>query len=387
MKVSVVGAGDVVAHRLVPALLRSSLGVSPDRIDVYTLDNGDSLLSDLSAQGVATHVIRGDTPRTALVEALLDAGRPTFVSTPPDTHYPYYRALAAHSIRCAVEKPLSTVAEEIADYGAEIRAGAPNLFALSYYAIEKALPLTYLLFPVGDLDPFLEWVEADARTTPAAVERAADEMAKLGRLRALRIDLLEGADRSPRGAQRRWTEVGAGLAYETLIHPLILARNLLVAAGATLAGFAPRVTVGSSSIARIEGTVTYARLDGAHHDVAITLTCGKYLHPMVQGRRGIATYTSGQIELDFDAMEARLTTASGRGPALRVRPQFRGKYAIQTELALAFFRDGWRARPHDQREAQMDALHWLLHNALPARPSFTYVDGSELRARRIIEAG
>jgi predicted dehydrogenase len=382
VKIGIVGGGDVVARRLVPALLRSSFRLSPGDIHPCTLDLSDSLGAELSALGVPIRVFGS---AGALIDELTRAGSPVFVCTPSDAHYEYYAPLAARSVRCAVEKPLSTVPEEIAAFEAELVSGAPSLFALSYYALEKALPVTYALSPLPAFHRFLEWEGAEPMTASASAARTRDWMERLGHLRALRIDVLEGVDRSPRPGLRQWTERGAGLVFEMLIHPLILARNFVAASGASLAQFRPRATLGTSALALTRGATTFARLDGAVDGISLTLTCGKYIHPSVQRRRGVAIYTSGRVEFSFDTMAATFVPTGGPPQTLRVRDAFQGKYLIQSELTLEFFQNGWTSTPHDHREAQLDALRWILAAALPARADFTYVDGSEPPSRQIIE--
>lgn len=103
-----------------PALLRSSFGVSPQDIQAYVLDSRDSLPVELQQLGITTRVLgTGPEQQTALTEELVRAGHPTFVCTPSSSHHTYYAALAQRSIRCAVEKSLSNVAQEIPSYATE----------------------------------------------------------------------------------------------------------------------------------------------------------------------------------------------------------------------------------------------------------------------------
>ncbi|HET9832645.1 MAG TPA: hypothetical protein VFP91_13070 [Vicinamibacterales bacterium] len=358
---SIVGAGDVVANRLLPALLDSHSLPSPADIVVFTIDASDSLLSQLAAAGVDVHV----RDEARIVDEVIARGAPVVIATPSDAHLRYLYAIAPAHIRCAVEKPLTSVATEVDELERRTPDLASTFFALSYYGLEKALPLAFFLNPRREFDPFLEY----DGTTPL------DELrTKLGALRSVRIDLLEGPERSPTGVRRAWTEAGGGLAFETLIHPLILARKFARYVHAPWREFLPSIRQGRFAQAAVGGSITFLRLDGALDGVEVTLTAGKYVQPPSLRRGGVAVFDGGTMRFDFDEMAATITTSAGRCGHLRVRSRYAGKYRVQTALMLQFFAAGWPpgSERFDDLFDQMDVLTWLHDRRLDEGASFEY---------------
>lgn len=382
MVVNIIGAGDVVAHRMVPAFLRDQGRLSPRHLLVHTLAPCDSLCDLLVAKGVTVNVFAKDHSETAedkIIKRVIATGAPVIVASPSDDHFKYVTEFNSAGIRVAVEKPISTLPQEIGVFLDRPELFRTNLFALSYYGLEKALPLTFLLGANHHYVPFLDLdgdIVIDGERSLHF--EAAALMALLGPLRSVRIDLIEGMNRSPTAGRRVWTERhGAqGLAFETMIHPLILLQKLLAQQGLGLSAFAPEVTEGSSLKATTAGTVTFLRYDGLvagrDHAIPVTLTCGKYADKENEKRGGEAFYAGGRIAFNFNQKVCTVTLNDARQTRIFVKPAFQGKYVVQTELMSKFFEFGWKDVRFDDFEHQMIALRWLLETKLHRQHFFVY---------------
>lgn len=376
--INIVGAGDVVANRLVPALVGPPGLVPAARVRVHTIGAADSFVERLRRLGVHVQVHDHAGSRAAnqqdIIAGLVADACPVIVATPSDSHWVYVDAVTKVGLRCVVEKPLTSVPGEVRILRRRLGELRHLVFALSYYGLEKALPLSYCLAQNDRFARFLDIdVAAGNGSRPAGSERTLHQMvAELGAPRSLRVDLIEGAERSPSGAQRAWTERPNGLAFETLIHPLIVAQKFAKHVAASLAEFHPVTRAGSYREAATPGATTFLRLDGQIGSASVALTTGKYADASSQRRRGEACFANGTLAFDFDAMTADLRLIDGARASVRVRDTFAGRYAVQARLALDFLEHGWASDRFDDLDDQMSVLGWLCAEPLLPVERFEY---------------
>src|SRR5207244_1763479 len=102
--IGIVGAGEVVRERLVPALL--SAGYRRGDIAVLTNDAAD-VLAMRSTVGDTHRVKVRCATEAAIGEWLRRQRVPTLIATPPDSHLRYARLLAGAALPFAVEKPIT----------------------------------------------------------------------------------------------------------------------------------------------------------------------------------------------------------------------------------------------------------------------------------------
>jgi predicted dehydrogenase len=381
--INIIGAGEVVAERIVPAFLRDGGRIGAEHLLVHSLDEDDGFAPKLAAAGVALdlHKEAPELAESKIIKRVLASGAPAIIASPSDSHFRYITAFNNGGIRFAVEKPISTLPQEIKVFLDRSDIFRNNMFALSYYGLEKGLPLTYLLGNNHHYEHFLG-LKADAPVadrTPTLHFDAPELLHRLGRLRSVRIDLVEGPDRSPRAGRRVWTEErGAqGLAFETMIHPLIMLHKLLVQQGLAIEAFVPEVVEGISGDAATPGTTTFLRYDAAierapAEPIAITLTCGKYADPESQARGGSADYANGRMTFDFDAKTCTVALSEGGGGTIFVRKEYADNYVVQTELMARFFATGWTDIRYDDLDDQLRVLGWLTNADLRVSRDFTY---------------
>jgi len=379
--INIVGAGDVVENRMLPALLEGPGKTSASHIQVFTLGPGDAPSSHIASRGVALHLVGDETaPRKAeerIIAKVIASGAPAIIATPSFAHFRYVTALNSKGIRFAVEKPLSTLAQDIKVFRDAGDRFKERMFALSYYGLEKALPLTYLLSANHHYERFLDIDGAGACADHCASVHfdAPLLVSRLGRLKALRIDLVEG----PETDRRVWTEQqgGEGIAFETMIHPLILLQKFVRHQGLSLGSFQPVVSAGFSVDAHRENSTTFLRYDGKitapGQSIEVTLTCGKYADAPWRRRAGTAEFERGRLAFSFDDKSCDLILDNGRTTRLWVQERFATRnYAVQMALTRQFFEEGWIDVRFDDFDDQIEVLDWLLNVDMTPSRRFTY---------------
>lgn len=338
----VVGAGDVARRRILPALAR--LGVRTRELQLLdTAAKGSDVIA-LSPRGIVDRVAKLRTP--------------VVIATPTSSHLYYVESLAAESLPFAVEKPIVAT-------GAELRRlrGEPQLmergFALGYYALEKALPVTYLMTRREVYRPFL--VSGDGAEPPQPQELD-DLVHRLGRATSVHGWILEDAERSPSGRDRAWTEQppSLGSLVETAVHPLHVAATVVPG----LAGFRPselRAGRYAPRARQVHETCgqgiapTFVDVLGTVAETEIRITVGKHVAAADAARGLLARFEHGRITADFDGRCAVLELDEGARVELHIPLRY-ANYEVQMGLFRVMTLRGWAGGRYDQLEQQLDAL-------------------------------
>lgn len=340
----VIGAGDVTEDKILPAL--AELEVPPRDIVV-------AALGEDARGGTARRIVA--RTEAELMRKVLAQQSPAIVASPTSAHFRQIVALAATGDRFAVEKPLVASASE-----RDLLRASPELmekgFALSYYVLEKALPLTYFMQPLPEYRRYLVSDPADF-LDGTGFQFIRDS---LGALQSLEIRLLEGPDRSPRGIDAHWTERPATLRpfVETCIHPLAVARVLLPGericwTDVETGVYAPRRDqVGAIAPTFVRAT---GRAGGATLDVAV----GKHIANAVP-RRAVAEYRNGRVTADFDRRSLTIEVGGAAVGEICVSPSkpWCRNYAVQMDMVRRFLVNGHGAVRADDLRGQLDALDW-----------------------------
>jgi hypothetical protein len=327
-------------------------------------------MAAIIAQGVRVIVL----PEEQIIAELRASAVPAIIATPSSSHFAYVVALHSAGVRYALEKPLSNIGHEIRAIAEGANYFKPSMFALGYYSLEKALPVTYLMQPNHHFSTYLE--AKDLHGGGAALDAVMyplESVKRLGKLKRVRIDLIEGMSRSPARGKREWTEAPRGLEFETFIHVLVLSKKLLAQSGKCWQNVRVKtVQAASSTESVIPNAITFMRVDACVDDVKLTLSAGKYADERSLTRGGIAEYENGTIVMDFDAMTAAIAYEDGARSTIGVKSQFSGSYGVQASLVSKFFEEGWADARFDDFDDQAEVLKWLVDNLLTGNEVFRY---------------
>ena len=398
--VAIIGAGDVVRQRLLPALVNplprakaQARGMSVEPIEIHhqavqvydlQVDRAVSESILLKGPGEAGAQTQREIPvrvlgdPKALIAEIVAAQVPAIIATPPDSHLYYLSMLQLKGLRFAVEKPISVFEPEIrlllSPAGDTLFADG---FAMSYYTLEKALPLTYLyqMNPVhrNYLDIRLQREGAAQPVFELPWNEVMDQDAAPLRVTLL---LLEGQERSPGSATgRAWTEDPylGGLFYETAIHALAVLQKVLgTLEGLQLDALQALVSEGalnarSASFVVLGGRAASGEGKGEGEGTQVQIAVGKYM-PAALCRRGVLIeYAQHMVLCDFDQQRLRVlpraadSSSSPMRLEIQVREPYRSRrYAVQAGLIRTFFEHGWRGLRYDDFEGQRQVLKWLV---------------------------
>jgi predicted dehydrogenase len=358
----IIGAGDVVKKKLLPALqqVRGTLaGVTiADHRRISNLDFDVQKLPSL--------------PDAAIVAWIDENPCPAIIATPTDFHLEYMRALARRQIPFAVEKPICGNRRELHCLVKEqlLKEG----FAISMYVQDKGLPLTYLYTDGTEYLPFLE-VLIDQRPSVGSSDdgNLRAFMSDLGKLDRVKINIFEDKSYSPSGPQRWWERPAELSAFVDLcIHPLHMA-TLIVGAGSrmtpieTVVGyFGPR----ADQLSRREGgtvqiapTFLSCTFEVARSDckpVPVSIAASKFAPSTWMQRRAKVDHENGRVICDFDQRVVGLIRDDPPGRIyLRVQTDLH-PYQVPMQLCQNFFRTvgSHKQRPPDCSESQITALEW-----------------------------
>jgi predicted dehydrogenase len=386
----------VVRQRLVPALvkqlprLRGTASLSrrfepveihPAAIHVFDVGEGAGPSCSIevllefpngSARPRRIPVKRELSSQDVVVE-IAAAQVPVIIASPPDSHFFYVAMMAMHGVRFAVEKPITVFEPEVRSLVAEGDRLFADGFAMSYYALEKALPLTYLytMHPLhrNHLDLYV------SRGGYRAVDTLPwnEVIGGLGRPDSIRVLLLEGVGRSPSagGSNRQWTEDPnlGGLYYETAIHAITVLHKVL----GDLSRFDPTVLamVSQSAVRHDSCSFVHMHAPAVMADstagAAVDLVVGKYMPESLCARGVVIDYAGAVVCCDFDSMALRIrpkgatfTGSDIASAAVAVREHYaQVRYGVQASLIRTFFEYGWQGARFDDYATQLAVLSWL----------------------------
>jgi len=375
--VTVIGSGDVVSQRILPTLLKI---YSPNQIAVVSDFIKDDLRSYLTSnkiehksvlkneerESIYTHEQR-DRIKNEIVKYVIARSTYAIIATPSDEHFPYILALANEGIKFAVEKPVCVALPQLHALKSDARALMDGGFLLSYYWLEKGLPLNYFLtLNPTYRDLLLVETSNDTLDTPSSfsyVKKA------LGKEELIVIEFLEGDE----SEDRFWTEIPetGGMIAETLIHPFTMVKNVI--------GIEKEIKFHNQSWIKIQERQdlvskkynrsigpTYVDLVGqvaleegkkgvqdSHKAVCkIRIRAGKYANRKKRIMHII--YENGKIIADFD--EQKCSVYINEYERITIKLKHDGKYETQQLLFHEFMQKGWKGLRYDDFPSQVDVL-------------------------------
>lgn len=360
--IALVGAGSV-AERILPAL--HELGYHKTEITVF----------DLAVPREAVYqsaTVKHVQAQEQLIPELCRLRVPTIIATPMDDHLTYLTVLSAQGIPFAVEKPVVPGGEELQIFNQRFTQLMSSGFALSYYALEKALPLSYFWTHEPAYREFLQ--SGDGSEPMPELEALERLHGRLGALRSVNASLLESDARSPRGRSQLWTQWPPSFSrlIELAVHPIQLVLMMLgddsnpVPRDVKLGRCAWRDLEVQRLLENEIGAdgqwehigPTYCDISGSASGRDFSVRVGKYLPDNLAARRLFATFENGELCMDFDSRILRVKCDGLSDLSISVNHRWKTRYTTQLALfryaLLAEFSQG----RIDLLEDQLRAINW-----------------------------
>lgn len=330
----VVGCGDVVQKRLYPAL-RSMLPV--EKIKVYDLKSAEGELGYCTYLENSEEICRE-------IDAAVTERDVVWVETPPYAHASYLKALLETKARLiALEKPISVNRSELQYIEKEILR-VPELrnrvFFLSYYTLEKALPLHYLLYLNENYKDYLN-IDDESLVK--------DWKVLLGALKSAKVFICEGED------SRSWVQEKeyGGQLLETFLHNVLIA-SLFCGRPTDWTDVRWKETITDDN----EQTIT---LTAKHHHADIDLYLKKNAKTDSLQRYAEFCFAKGKIYADLELKQATIFFDElDQQITISVKEAFQQKYGVLTDMVYRVAADERTARETDGLIHQLCAIRWLL---------------------------
>jgi hypothetical protein len=351
----ILGSGDVTRNRIVPALI--ALKYDHDDLLVVTVE--DDTQTDDPAQRQLERLVEVITTKPdKVIDRSLTERSPTIIASPTSVHFGQLVELANAQIPFAVEKPIVALRSQ-REILRRNEGLMRNGFALSYYTLEKSLPLTFLFEPLPLYASYLRGSDPSL-TRDSGI---ADLRAELGTLKSIAVTIREGRERSPSGTSRLWTEIPASLRsfVETTVHPLLVIRRAVGGGDVlwrecALGKYAPREAEIQAALGESVAP-TWIVAKGSIGAVQIQLEVGKYVPAEATQRSAVLEFAHGTAVMDFDNRRLEITVDGNPAGWLGIDDdKYGANYAVLMSLFGHFTLNGWGEVRFDDYLAQLDAL-------------------------------
>ena len=329
-KAFVIGGGDVVVNRLYPALKGAERPFG--RIEVL----------DIKGEGEKPDYVRELDGPDAIYDHLqerLDDDSVVWVETPTSTHVGYLCSLLkSPAAIIALEKPIARTTEDINAVKKIVadEEKRDRIFFLSYYSLEKALPLNMLYSYKDGYERYLD-IEDEylARNWRLAI----------GTLTRAEVVVHEGVDR------RAWVKSDGGHLYETFIHNVLIASLI---AGRPSGWTDARLTRAD------DGGVEAIELSATVMGAPIMLSQKKGVSEGERQRYARFEFTDGLIEADLENQRVRVSLGKiGKSFGISVKEADKKKYSIMADLVMRCYLGELFTRDVDGLENQIECLEWI----------------------------
>jgi len=333
----IIGAGDVIKNRTYDALVKSEKGrIQKHKIRVFDLKEKD--ITSKNNNTFSTISI-ADLPEKASKERELI----TWIATPTEYHLSYLRQMMQISDLVVVEKPIVGTRQELEDIKTLISSEEVRnrIFFLSYYIIEKALPLTYLKTLSPRYEKYL-YVNEEGLDVSKNRKKLFEKMCSLGTLKYVEVDLFEPYDNRPLAP--------GGQFLETFIH------NILIASMYT------------SNPENWENVEIYLDknydnsnqigLSAVYKDTGICLRLEKNVSDDKVGQHCVLRYQNGTVKADFKKKNA-IITVDNESMIIGIRDEYIDNYRVQIELVNTCYDDRLSTEEIDGLYNQIEVLEWI----------------------------
>lgn len=329
-KAIVIGGGDVVSQRLYPALKNAEKPFG--KIEVLDLESFPQKLP-------YAHYFENTEALSSHLQTTIDNHTVVWIETPTNTHASYLRLLLQSRAQLIVlEKPIAYSKEDIAFVKSIItdEANRNRIFFLSYYMLEKALPLNMLLSYNEKYEKYLD------------IENkylAKNWRLAIGSFEGAEVVIHEGKD------YREWVSAEGGHLYETFLHNVLIAS--LIAGKPTSWDNITLIQADEKEVASIE---LFASIMGA----PIKLSQKKGVSNADKCRYVRFKFSEGHLECDLEMQAAKVhLTRLGQTISITIKDTYNRKYSVMTDLVMRCYNGEILPHDVDGLENQIETLEWL----------------------------
>lgn len=335
--ISIIGNGDIVQKRLKEAISKL---IPPRNVAILDVQAYEQEIEYLGKTKFQHFLLSDDTMKHILSSNIL------WIATPPQAHISYLNKYI-NNVFIAIEKPLVTNSNELSVIKRLYNNGMwNNVFCLSYYYLEKALPLTYLYSPTTFYEKYLNFNGHNRQQILSISEQ-------LGSLEKIELTLYEGED------TREWVDCATygGHLFETFLHLAVLARAVL---GIDSEWGDPSWTIEN----RGNHYMSYIQCVGTteHDNIEYDLRMGKFMPQNELKRDGKLSYQNGTIVIDFNRQEVVCNLKKGQETSFKIstiEDYMKTKYSIQVDMVERCFEERIIPAVVDGSDLQIKTLEWL----------------------------
>ena len=329
-KAIVIGGGDVVSKRVYPALVNAANPFG--KVEVLDLESYPERHS-------YARYFESEKALSAYLTDKIDNSSVVWVETPTRTHAGYLSLLLkSHARLIAIEKPIAHSREDI-DFVKRTLTDEENrkrIFFLSYYMLEKALPLR-MLFAYDER--YKKYLDIDDEYLAKNWRMA------IGSLVSAEVVIHEGKD------ERKWISEDGGHLYETFLH------NLLIA---TLIVGRPANWENTRCTQTREGAVESISLSASVMGAPIKLSQKKGVAESECCRYARFEFSDGLIEADFERQSASVRLDKlGKTVSISMKDAYKMKYSVMADLVMRCYEGELSSDEVDGLENQIECLEWL----------------------------
>lgn len=337
--ISIIGNGIIVQKRLKEAISKL---IPPRNVAILDVESFDKEIEYIGKTKFQYFLISDDTMKHVLSSNIL------WIATPPHAHISYLNKYI-NNVFIAIEKPLVTNNNELSVLKRLWSSDMwKNVFCLSYYYLEKALPLTFLYSPTTFYEKYLDFGGQTRQYVLSIFEQ-------FGLLNSVELTLFEGDD------FREWVDSVqyGGHMYETFLHLAVIARAVM--------GID---TDWGQPIWKIENKknhyMSFIQCTGEteRNHIHYDLRMGKFMPQNELRRNGKLVFQNGTIEINFDRQEliGMLHDASKTSFIISTKELYTStKYSIQVDMVERCFEENIQPSIVDGSDLQIKTLEWLFN--------------------------
>jgi len=374
--ITIIGAGDVVKNRMLPALLDNNI-YNAKQISIVSDYIDEAFKIKLKDLGIAFYAVsdhsiseneqsfeQNNKIRQKIVNYIKSRSSYAVIATPTDEHLAYMISLRKEGITFAVEKPIISNKSELKllDYGGDKLMEQGFLF--SYYWLEKALPLNYFLTLNATYREFID-ITYNGSTKYMSTNELSFIQHQLGKLKKIDINFFEDNE------DRYWSLIkeSGGIYYDMLIHSFTLLlhttgleENIVLNEKSSEWYLSNEADKKFGDLSK-NLAATFIHLEGSIAQCDFVIKTGKFTG--TKKRDMLISYEHGNIYVDFDKKECIISQenkSESKNILIKVKKQYQQKYVIQMQLFDLFIHQKglWHGLRFDDYPSQLKVLDKMM---------------------------